>query len=253
MLLVLKILLAVASYVFICFTKRNKWARILSICTGASLILWMIIPNISSEIPKMSALWKNVLLATAFIFGYMLVCFLMSYFNSDYEVLYQKSLIGLRISFISVCVVGIIYSNIYNSNIERVTQIETSTVSSVNLASTDAVSELSKKIKGRYVLYSESKESIIDGKMNTEEIMKYWYYASDGGVKPGIVSKDSIKVYFIGKNETPHMNTVVKTTQLIVNNYNRLLSYTYEKQEIDRTYAFYVPKGSILELVDSNE
>ena len=43
------------------------------------------------------------------------------------------------------------------------------------------------------------------------------------------------------------MDTVVKTKQLVETNYNKMIRTKYKKQEISRTYVFYVPEGSILE------
>lgn len=257
MLLVLKILLAIASYVFICFTKKHMWARILSVCTGISWILWMIIPSISSEIPKMSALWQSIFLVTIFIFGYMFIIFTLSSFRHDYKRVYKLSIIGLGIAFFVGCVVGIIYYNIYESNIERVSQRETNVISSVTLVATNANSELSGKLEGSaqgsYVLFAGSTQATINGTLTTEHIIEYWYYASDGSINPGSVPKKAIKIFFIEDNETPRMETVVETKQLIETNYNKMIKTTYGKQEINRTYIFYVPKGSILEKYDFNE
>ena len=49
------------------------------------------------------------------------------------------------------------------------------------------------------------------------------------------------------------MDTVVKTSQLIKTDYNKMIKSTYEKQEIARTYVFYIPEGSILEQYNFNE
>lgn len=261
MLLVLKILLAIASYVFICFTKKHMWARILSICTGVSWILWMIIPHISSEIPKMSDLWQSIWWVIVFIFGYMFVCLILTLYSEcddRYDgVLFRISLIGLVISLVAGCVIGIIYFNIYESNIEHIQNVETNVISSVTLVATNANSELSGKLEGSaqgsYVLFTGTTQVTINGTLTTEHIIEYWYCASDGSINPGSVPKKSIKIFFIEDNETPHMDTVVKTTQLIENNYNKMISTIYEKKEVARTYVFYVPKGSILEKYDFNE
>ena len=122
MLLALKILLAVASCVFICFTKKHMWARILSVCTGVSWILWMIIPHISSEIPKMSDLWQSIFWVTVFIFGYMFVFFCLALCYEDdpvFDILFRISLIGLAISLVVGIAIGLHYWNIHDSNIKR--------------------------------------------------------------------------------------------------------------------------------------
>lgn len=181
MLFVLKILLAIASYVFICFTKKHMWARILSICTGTFWILCMIIPSISSEIPKMSALWQSIFFVTIFIFGYMLVIFTLSSFHRDYKEVYKLSIIGVCVAFFVGCVVGIIYYNIYESNIERICKRETNVMSYVTLVSTNANSELSGKLEGSaqgsYILFVGLTQSTINGTLTTEHIIEYWYYA----------------------------------------------------------------------------
>lgn len=76
---------------------------------------------------------------------------------------------------------------------------------------------------------------------------------SDGSIMPGSVPKKSIKIFFIEDNETPRMETVVETKQHIETNYNNMIKTTYKKQEVNRTYVFYVPKGSILEQYDFNK
>ena len=86
----------------------------------------------------------------------------------------------------------------------------------------------------------------IDGNLVTEQYIEYWYYGSDGSVYPGKVPKESIKIIFIEDDETPHMDTLVKTSQLIETNYNTRKKTTYGKKEESRTYVFYVPKDSIL-------
>lgn len=233
MLLVLKILLAIASYVFICFTKKHMWARILSICTGVSWILWMIIPHISSEIPKMSDLWQSILWVIVFIFGYMFVCFILT-LCYEYDAGIRISFIGLAISFVAGCVISIIYYNIYESNIEREQKVETNVISSVTLAATNANSEFSGKLEGSaqgsYVLFAGTTKATINGTLTTEQIIEYWYYASDGSINPGSVPKKSIKIFFIEDSETPYMETVVKTTQLIEINSNKKIKTTYEKR-----------------------
>ena len=260
MLLALKILLVIASYVFICFTRKHMWARILSICTGVSWILWMIIPHISSEIPKMSDLWQSIFWVTVFIFGYMLVFFFLACFdefNPLQNILFWISLIGLAISFVAGFAIGLYYWDIHDSNIKREYKTETSVISSVELVATNAKSELSGKLEGSatgsYILFSGSIQATINGTLTTEQIIEYWYYASDGSVNPGSVSKKSIKIFLIEEDETPRMDTVVTTEQLFMTDYNTMIKTTYEKQEVSRTYVFYVPKGSILEEYNFNE
>lgn len=263
MLLVLKILLAIASYVSIFFTEKHMWARMLSICTGGSLILWMIIPHIHSKIPKKSDLWQSILLAIGFILVYMLVCYSIAlhyeHDDSRYNVLDRVSSIGLVISFVAICFIGATYVAIYESNIVQETKEETNVTSSVVLIAANANNELSGKLEssaqGSYILFAGTTQATLNGTLTTEQIIEYWYYASDGSINPGNVPKKSIKIFFIEDDETPHMDTIVKTTQLIEINYNEIemKKTTHEKEEVDRTYVFYVPKGSILEQYDFNE
>lgn len=261
MLLILKILLVVASYVFIFFTKKHMWARILSLCTGISFVLWMIIPRLSSEIPKMSDLWQSILWVTVFILGYVFAFFMYTSFDEDedneaHNVYFRVSAIGLAITFVVGCIIGIIYYDIYQSNIKYERKVETNIISSVTLVGTNVNSELSGKLEGsvqsNYLLFAGATQVEINGALTTERIIEYWYYGSDGSVNPGSVPKESIKIFFIEDAQTPHMDTHVTTTELIKTNYNKMIMTTYGKQEVARTHVFYVPKGSILEQYDFN-
>lgn len=251
MILALKILLALPTYIFLYLGEKHKWARILSLVTGISWIFGMIISAISSEIPGKSDLWLNILFITIFICIYLLACFL-KYEETMSDNIATASILGFVISLLATCSVSITYITIYDNNIVEESQTETKTISTITLFSTNASVEVSGSLQvdvnTKFILFVGETKTSIDGIITTEEKINYWYYDSDGNVIPDSVTKKSIKICFIDESETPHMDTVVEIRRDIETNYNTIP----EKQEIrevelSRKYVFYVPKGSILE------
>jgi len=260
MLFALKVLLVIASYVLIFFTARHMWARILNLCTSISWILWMIIPHISSEIPKKSDLWQSIRDVAFFLSVYFVICYLAALlcfdaFNPN-EFFHRLAAIGTIVFAVAAIVIVIVYQDIYDSNIRRTATTETNIVSSVKLAALTSNNELSGNLEGsidgNYVVFSGSTQGSVNGTLTTEKIIEYWYYAFDGSINPGEVPRKSTKIIPIEDNETPHMDTVVRTKITNEDNYNTGIRTIY-KQEVGRTYKFYIPKSSIPDSYNFNK
>ena len=146
--------------------------------------------------------------------------------------------------FVVVFIVSIIGWSIpicqYNRNIETTTQtvVESQTERKLLYFCNIPVQKVSGEISGDFILGSGR----ISGEITTSDNLPYWYLNENGEGTFDSVLATASKIVFIDDNQSPYVEIVVYSTQIVSKNHNN----GTEKITTDKTwteYNFYLPKA----------